>query len=150
MSLFALVTLDTTVYGSMDFAHWYTIGPQAGFHQGECQSFFPTPRSTPGSAPAPPLIGGLNVILKRNAFGRQSKSIDVERQRCARCHGTLRLLGSFNRDGTPYKPRAPMLAKVLAPLLPAESTLAAFVDEAGNVNADLCARLVARCLYFLV
>jgi hypothetical protein len=49
-----MVTLDTTVYGSMDFAHWYTIGRQAGFHQGECQSFFPTPRSTPGSAPPPP------------------------------------------------------------------------------------------------
>ena len=42
-----------------------------------------------------------------NEFGRQSKSIDIERQRCARCHGSLKLLGTFNRDGTPAKPREP-------------------------------------------
>ncbi len=40
-------------------------------------------------------------------FGRQSKSVDLARQRCGRCRGTLRLLGSFNRDGTPAKPREP-------------------------------------------
>lgn len=42
-----------------------------------------------------------------NEFGRQSKSVDVERQRCGRCHGKLRLLGAFNRDGTPAKAREP-------------------------------------------
>jgi hypothetical protein len=69
--------------------------------------------------------------------------LDGEHHKAVRSQTVQLLLSS-------YKPRAPMLAKVLAPLLPAESTLAAFVDEAGNVNADLCARLVARCLYFLV
>jgi len=49
-----------------------------------------------------------------------------------------------------YKPRAPMLRKVLAPLLPKQCTLSSFVDEAGKVDEALCARLVARCLYFLV
>jgi hypothetical protein len=33
-------------------------------------------------------------------FGRQSKSVNLARQRCGRCHGTLRLLGACNRDGT--------------------------------------------------
>lgn len=28
-------------------------------------------------------------------------------QRCGHCHGTLALLGAFNRDGTPAKPREP-------------------------------------------
>ena len=40
-------------------------------------------------------------------LGRQSKSIDVVKQRCGRCKGTLRLLGAFNRDGTQAKPREP-------------------------------------------
>jgi predicted SprT family Zn-dependent metalloprotease len=42
-----------------------------------------------------------------NEFGRQSKSVDLERKRCGRCKGELKLLGAFNRDGTPVKPRAP-------------------------------------------
>ena len=37
--------------------------------------------------------------------GRQSKSVNLDRQRCGRCKGELRLLGAFNRDGTPAKAR---------------------------------------------
>ena len=40
-------------------------------------------------------------------FGRHSESIDLDLQRCGRCKGRLELVGRFNRDGTPYKPRAP-------------------------------------------
>ena len=40
-------------------------------------------------------------------FGRQSKSVDLQRQRCGRCRGTLKLLGAFNRDGAPAKAREP-------------------------------------------
>ena len=45
---------------------------------------------------------GCNVEI-----GRQSRSIDLERQRCGRCKGRLELLGAFNRDGTPAQSRAP-------------------------------------------
>lgn len=38
-------------------------------------------------------------------FGRHSKSVDLERQRCAHCHGKIELLGAFKRDGTPVKQR---------------------------------------------
>jgi len=48
-----LTTFDTVIYGSMDFKEWYVIGPQPGFAHGECPSFFPLPRTTPGSGPAP-------------------------------------------------------------------------------------------------
>ena len=48
-----LSTFDTTIYGSMDFNSWYTIGPQPGFPHGECPSFFEMPRDTPGAGPAP-------------------------------------------------------------------------------------------------
>lgn len=40
-------------------------------------------------------------------IGRQSKSIDLARQRCGRCGGALALLGAFNRDGTPAQSREP-------------------------------------------
>ena len=42
-----------------------------------------------------------------NGFGRQSKSVDLVRQRCALCHGKLRLLEQTNADGTPAKRREP-------------------------------------------
>jgi len=48
-----LTTFDTMIMGSMDFKNWYRIGKQPGFPQGECPSFFPLPRSTPGAGPAP-------------------------------------------------------------------------------------------------
>lgn len=35
-----------------------------------------------------------------NTFGRHSKSVNLERQRCGRCKGKLELLGAFNCDGT--------------------------------------------------
>ena len=40
-------------------------------------------------------------------LARHSKSLDVERQCCAICHGRLRFLGTFNKDGTPAKTREP-------------------------------------------
>eukprot|EP00948_MAST-09A_sp_MAST-9A-sp1_P001800 g1800.t1 len=44
-----LTTFDTIIYGSMDFKTWYKIGKQPNFPGGECPSFFPLPRFTPGS-----------------------------------------------------------------------------------------------------
>jgi len=49
-----LTTFDTIIYGSMDFKTWYKIGKQPGFPGGECPSFFPMVRDTPGAGPAPP------------------------------------------------------------------------------------------------
>ena len=48
-----LTTFDTVIMGSMDFKSWYRIGKQPGFPVGECPSFFPLPRPTPGAGPAP-------------------------------------------------------------------------------------------------
>ena len=48
-----LTTFDTMIMGSMDFRMWYRIGKQPGFPEGECPSFFPLPRTTPGAGPAP-------------------------------------------------------------------------------------------------
>jgi predicted SprT family Zn-dependent metalloprotease len=42
-----------------------------------------------------------------NTFGRQTKSVDLGRQCCARCKGKLELLGAFNRDNTQMKERGP-------------------------------------------
>ena len=47
-----LTTFDTMVMGSMDFKTWYRIGMQPGFPEGECPSFFPLPRTTPGAGTA--------------------------------------------------------------------------------------------------
>jgi hypothetical protein len=49
-----MTTIDEHIYASMDFKSWEHIGTQSAWKQGECQSFFPRPRSTPGSGPAPP------------------------------------------------------------------------------------------------
>jgi sucrose-6-phosphate hydrolase SacC (GH32 family) len=49
-----MVTIDEHIYASMDFESWEHIGTQSAWKGGECQSFFPRPRSTPGSGPAPP------------------------------------------------------------------------------------------------
>jgi len=48
-----------------------------------------------------------------------------------------------------YKPRAAALPKVLEPLLPTSRGLASFVTADGKVDTELCARLVARALWFL-
>jgi beta-fructofuranosidase len=40
---------DPMVMGSMDFHTWYEIGVQPGWDGGDCPSFFPLPRPTPGS-----------------------------------------------------------------------------------------------------
>jgi len=48
-----LTTFDTMIMGSMDFKSWYRIGKQPGFPVGECPSFFPLPRTTPGAGPPP-------------------------------------------------------------------------------------------------
>ena len=48
-----LTTFDTMIMGSMDFKTWYRIGNQPGFPVGECPSFFPLPRTTPGAGAAP-------------------------------------------------------------------------------------------------
>eukprot|EP00928_Gymnodinium_smaydae_P002170 TRINITY_DN10765_c0_g5_i1.p1 TRINITY_DN10765_c0_g5~~TRINITY_DN10765_c0_g5_i1.p1 ORF type:complete len:596 (+),score=64.51 TRINITY_DN10765_c0_g5_i1:57-1790(+) len=42
------------IFGSMDFKNWYMISQQKGFTPGECPSFFPLPRITPGAEPPAP------------------------------------------------------------------------------------------------
>jgi sucrose-6-phosphate hydrolase SacC (GH32 family) len=51
---YRMTTIDEHIYASMDFKTWEYIGTQSAWKGGECQSFFPRPRSTPGSGPAPP------------------------------------------------------------------------------------------------
>lgn len=47
-----ITSYGSQIYGSMDFKKWYHIGQQQGFPKGECPSFFPLPKSTPGAGPA--------------------------------------------------------------------------------------------------
>jgi len=49
-----LVTYNQWIYGSEDFKEWYRVGQLQAFPNGECPSFFPLPRTTPGAGPAPP------------------------------------------------------------------------------------------------
>ena len=52
-----LLTRDallSTVWESADFRSWARVGPQPGFTQGACPSFFPLPNTTHGAGPAPP------------------------------------------------------------------------------------------------
>ena len=42
-----------------------------------------------------------------HVYGRHSRSIDVRKQRCGRCMGTLTLLPQLKADGTPKKKRQP-------------------------------------------
>merc|ERR1719277_2199456 len=44
-----LTTFDTQTFGSMDFKTWYRLGKTPGFARGECPSFFPLPKTTPGA-----------------------------------------------------------------------------------------------------
>jgi len=45
-------TYNSTLFGSKDFKTWYEIGQQPGWELGECPSFFPLPRTTPGAKAA--------------------------------------------------------------------------------------------------
>lgn len=52
-----LLTRDrvfSNVWESSDFANWVQLGPQPGFTQGACPSFFPLPNRTAGAGPPPP------------------------------------------------------------------------------------------------
>jgi len=44
-----MTTFDTQTFGSMDFKTWYRLGVTPGFARGECPSFFPLPKTTPGA-----------------------------------------------------------------------------------------------------
>jgi beta-fructofuranosidase len=48
-----LTSYGSQVVGSMDFKQWYRVGQQKAFPAGECPSFFPLPKSTPGAGGAP-------------------------------------------------------------------------------------------------
>eukprot|EP00931_Biecheleriopsis_adriatica_P038940 TRINITY_DN22273_c0_g1_i1.p1 TRINITY_DN22273_c0_g1~~TRINITY_DN22273_c0_g1_i1.p1 ORF type:complete len:580 (-),score=94.96 TRINITY_DN22273_c0_g1_i1:93-1832(-) len=48
-----LTTFDTETFGSMDFKTWYRLGKTPGFAVGECPSFFPLPKTTPGARVSP-------------------------------------------------------------------------------------------------
>ena len=65
-----MTTYDTTVFGSMDFKKWYRIGKQPGFKGGECPSFFPLPRTTPGAGSAPPGAATPTHVFKRSHQGK--------------------------------------------------------------------------------
>merc|ERR1712232_1126990 len=45
--------VNQTIWASQDFKKWYWVGPQPGFTQGACPSFYPLPRATPGAGAAP-------------------------------------------------------------------------------------------------
>jgi len=62
-------TFDTIIYGSMDFKEWYVIGKQPGFPGGECPSFFPLPKTTPGAGPAPSGAGTPTHVHKASHGG---------------------------------------------------------------------------------
>eukprot|EP01043_Picozoa_sp_COSAG02_P065263 COSAG02_NODE_9793_length_2109_cov_1.419900_1_plen_333_part_00 len=47
-----ITSYGSQIFGSMDFKTWYHIGHQQGFPMGECPSFFPLPKSTPGAGSA--------------------------------------------------------------------------------------------------
>lgn len=52
-----LLTRDqvfSNVWESSDFSRWVNLGPQPGFTQGACPSFFPLPSRTAGAPPPPP------------------------------------------------------------------------------------------------
>lgn len=48
-----LTTFDTQTFGSTDFKTWYRLGTTPGFAHGECPSFFPLPKTTPGAKTSP-------------------------------------------------------------------------------------------------
>jgi sucrose-6-phosphate hydrolase SacC (GH32 family) len=62
-----IVTFNTTLYASTDFLSWYEVGQQPGFDVGECPSFLPLPRETPGSGPAPPTVAGRPTHVYKNS-----------------------------------------------------------------------------------
>ena len=62
-----IVTYNTTLYGSTDFHSWYEVGHQPGFDVGECPSFMPLPRDTPGSGPVPSSIAGKPTHVYKNS-----------------------------------------------------------------------------------
>ena len=53
-----LTSYDSTIYASMDFKSWYTIG-QSTFPKGECPSFFELPSAYNGTAQFMPSDGSL-------------------------------------------------------------------------------------------
>ena len=62
-----IVTYNATLYGSTNFHSWYEVGQQPGFDVGECPSFIPLPRDTPGSGPAPMFVAGKPTHVYKNS-----------------------------------------------------------------------------------
>ena len=76
-------------------------------------------------------------------FGRHSKSIDVDRKRCGRCNGILKLMPKMRTDGTPAKQRAPSgfaaFMKVHFGRVKAEHPGASHAEVMRCVSADYAA-----------
>lgn len=64
-----ITTYGSQIYGSMDFKKWYHIGKQQGFPTGECPSFFPLPKSTPGAAAAAGNTSAPTHVIKSSHGG---------------------------------------------------------------------------------
>eukprot|EP01044_Picomonas_judraskeda_P004607 COSAG03_NODE_409_length_8150_cov_60.438703_5_plen_196_part_00 len=64
-----ITSYGSQIYGSMDFKKWYHIGKQQGFPMGECPSFFPLPKSTPGAAVAGDNTSAPTHVIKSSHGG---------------------------------------------------------------------------------
>merc|ERR1719343_358614 len=57
-----------TIYGSMDFREWYSIGVAEDFTDGECPSFFPLPKTSPGNWKTPPQDAPVPTHVSKYSF----------------------------------------------------------------------------------
>ena len=70
-----LTSYGSQIYGSMDFKSWYHIGTQKSFPGGECPSFMPLPRTTPGSGKPPPGATSPTHVYKASHGGKDWMSV---------------------------------------------------------------------------
>lgn len=63
-----LTSFDSTIYATMDFKSWYTIG-KSQFPQGECPSFFELPAAYPGTEQYMPIDGSLPTHVHKCSHG---------------------------------------------------------------------------------
>jgi cytochrome P450 len=90
-------------------------------------------------------LGATTAMCPEGVPSKLLLFLDGAHHRAVRSALAMHLLGP-----AVYGPRVKELPRVLAPLLPAKRDLSSFVDAStGVVDQALCARLVARCLWFL-
>ena len=58
------------LFGTMDWSHFYQVAGSFGGWGGECPSFFPLPRLTPGANPAKPNSASANYThIYKHSYG---------------------------------------------------------------------------------